>query len=112
MSLDALNAAEYAVEYAVELQSFAASGRSISWCSWWGGSHPKIQPIVELLNAALGRTWTSLACIGISHEGNHCCHPVGIIAPSPLSLPFHRPLLLLLPILFVRYLLLRYGTTV
>lgn len=25
---------------------------------WWGGSHPKFQPIVELLNHALGRTWT------------------------------------------------------
>ncbi|KAI0184529.1 hypothetical protein EV127DRAFT_413107 [Xylaria flabelliformis] len=24
----------------------------------WGGSHPKFQPIVELLDAALGRTWT------------------------------------------------------
>lgn len=50
---------------------------------WCGGSSPKFQPVVELLIAALGRTWTrSPACIGISHEGNRI---LAIIAPSPHS---------------------------
>ncbi|KAI8955689.1 hypothetical protein F4801DRAFT_275823 [Xylaria longipes] len=49
----------------------------------WGGSHPKFQPIVELLNAALGRTWTRWpASASPTREIEHWA----VFPPSPLSL--------------------------